>query len=98
METRTLLRRLKDQKKNRKTVTVSVHKQLQQKLQVKNETIRSLENEILILKEENEEFHSKDNSVKIKNDNKTYSSMTRMMVFDHIVNQVPTANIPIARI
>jgi hypothetical protein len=26
-------------------------------------------------------------------DNKTYSAMTRMMVFDHIVNQVPTVNI-----
>ncbi len=27
-------------------------------------------------------------------DNKTYNTLTRMMVLDHIINQIPTENIP----
>jgi hypothetical protein len=57
--------------------------------------IRRLENEKLELEETVEELRSHKTSEKqTKKDGKTYSVATRMMVYDAVVNQVPTQNIP----
>ena len=87
--------KLKQYQENRKKVPASKYMLLQWKLKEKNDMIATLENDNMFLQEQIEELKSKDTNVNLKmDDNKTYSTMTRMMVFDHIVNQVPTANIP----
>jgi len=89
--------------KNRKMAPISTYPLLRKKLKERDDAISNLEYENLILKEQVEELQSqikelqseeKENIIKMKTNEKTYSSMTRMMVFDHIVNNVPTTNIP----
>ena len=89
-------KRLKDFYKKRQSVPVSRYLLLQEKLKEKNTEIQQLENTNMILKEEIEELSAKDSSVvNLKSDMKSYSSQTRMLVFDYITLHVPTARIPL---
>ena len=89
-------KRLKDFNKKRQSVPVSRYRLLQEKLKEKNTDIQQLENTNMILKEEIEELSAKDSSVvNLKSDMKSYSSQTRMLVFDYITLHVPTASIPL---
>jgi len=56
--------------------------------------IRTLENEKLELEDMVVELKKKNPVINTKMDGKTYSVDTRMKVFDILVNQVPTENIP----
>ena len=89
-------KRLKDFYKKRQSVPVSRYRLLQEKLKEKNTEIQQLENTNMILKEEIEKLSAKDSSVvNLKSDMKSYSSQTRMLVFDYITLHVPTASIPL---
>ena len=84
----------KDKAKHMKTVPEARHKQLKNQLREKDDVIKDLAHQNLLLQESIEELKSiecKDT----KADGKTYSSSTRLKVFDCIVNKVPTANIPV---
>ena len=87
---------LKHRGKRKATVSVNQYRKVQEKLKNSNECLRNLEFDNLVLKESVEtlEEAARSTIVKSKMDNKTYSSMTRMFVFDCIVNKVPTANVP----
>ena len=88
-------KKLKQYRDNQKKVLASKNILLQHKLKDVNDTVGTLQNDKVILQEEIEELKSKGTTVHLKmDDNKTYSTMARMMVFDHIINQVPTVNIP----
>ena len=82
--------------KRKATVSVNQYRKFQEKLKNSNECLRNLEFDNLVLKESVEtlEEAARSTIVKSKMDNKTYSSTTRMFVFDCIVNKVPTANVP----
>ena len=50
---------------------------------------------VLVLEEEVEELKRAKDEIKMtKKDGKTYSTDMRMLIFDAIVSQVPTQNIP----
>ena len=89
--------KLKNYHKSKKqnTLPSTQYKHLKAALKTKSDQISHLENENLDLKEKMEVLQQTSQSVNLKKDLKLYSSSTRMMVFDHIVNQVPTANIPV---
>ena len=83
---------------NKKTaVPFSVFKKLEEKNKDKDATISDLEHRLLLLGERVEELSGSApcTSMGLKENLKTYSGNTRMRVFDHIVNKVPTANIPV---
>ncbi|KAK6174995.1 hypothetical protein SNE40_013538 [Patella caerulea] len=85
-------------RKAREVETVSKDKflKLQTYLSEKDELIRQYENEICELKEKLAEIEKeKTKQIETRKDRKTYSTDTRMLVYDAIVNQVPTQNIPI---
>lgn len=93
-------RRLKQSNKNRRLTTISKklhengHTRLSNLLTEKDDEIRYLENETLCLKES----ITNEASVvekKTKRDEKTFSLDMRQMVYDSIINQVPTKNIPV---
>jgi len=93
-------RRLKQSYKNRRLTTISkkLHENdrtgLSNLLTEKDDEIRYLENETLCLKES----ITNEASVvekKTKKDEKTCSLDMRQMVYDSIINQVPTKNIPV---
>ena len=62
------------------------------KLDVKEKEILELQNEKLILQEKVNEMESEKQDTKCNR--KTYAPIMRMMVYDAIVAQVPTYNIP----
>ena len=74
------------------TVPFSAFIKLQEKSRDKDAMISDLEHRVLILGEQVEELSG---SMGLKENLKTYSGNTRMRVFDHIVNKVPTANIAV---
>ena len=79
----------KDKAKHMKTVPEARHKQLKKQLKEKDDVIKDLAHQNLLLQEFIEELKSiecKDT----KADGKTYSSSTRLKVFDCMVNKVPT--------
>ena len=86
-----LLKARKTKKKDPQTVPIHIHKKLQNKLKDKEEDIKHLEFENLLLKESAE---SDSTLLSAKANLKTYSDKTRMHVYDCIVNKTPTANIP----
>ena len=76
---------------------------LNKKVKEQGDALENVEYENVTLKEKVEELQSqveeltsaeKETLIRMKTNEKTYSCMTRMMVFDHIVNNVPTINIP----
>ena len=75
------------------TVSLEKYNKLKVKLDEKDSDIRTLENEKLELEDVVGELN-KNPVVETKKDGKTYSVNTRMKVFDFLVNQVPTENIP----
>ena len=82
-------------KKQVKTVTLEKYKKLLNENKEKDEIICSLETEKLELEEKLEEIQLIQAAErKTTIDEKTYNTQTRMMVYDSIVNQVPTQNIP----
>jgi len=90
-------------KKESASIPIAKYKLLQNKLRERDDAVANLEYENIRLKEQVAELQSRiqelqspeiRNVISMKTDEKTYSCMTRMMVFDHIVNNVPTANIP----
>ena len=90
-------------KKQSATVSIAQHNLVKEKLQQRDAAVAELEYENIILKEQVEklqsrlqdiESHDETKLLRMKSNEKTYSCMTRMMVFDHIVHNVPTANIP----
>ena len=103
-ETKQNLQRLKEvhtkmilYQKQKKTVTVAEYKRLNAKLLEKDCTIRGLEHDKRLLSEKLEETERqlKDGAGVLKANRKTYAMNTHLRFFDHIVNQVPTLNIPI---
>ncbi|XP_014674001.1 PREDICTED: uncharacterized protein LOC106814216 [Priapulus caudatus] len=89
----------KGKRKNRKvceTVSKEEHMKVKRQLSEKEELVKDYENEICELREKLEEVHSTEKSEEkqTKKDGKTYGTNMRMMVYDSIVNQVPTQNIP----
>ena len=77
------------------TVSLDTFASLQLKLTAKDEVITMLENRVLVLEEEIEELKEATDKTKVtKKDGKTYSTDTRMSIYDAIVSQVPTQNIP----
>ena len=84
---------MKRKLKSADTAPLENFTKLQLELTAKNELIRTLEDRILFLEEEVEELKRAKNEEKItKKDSKTYSTDMRMMIYDAIVNQVPTQN------
>ena len=83
--------------KQKKTVAVAEYKRLKDKLLEKDSTIRGLEHDKLLLSEKLEEIERqlKDSTGVLEANRNTYAMNTRLRVFDHIVNHVPTLNIPI---
>ena len=84
----------------RKSRCVQVHKteiyrDLTNLLTQKDEIIRALENEKLMLEDKMEQLSAATSQVSSKKDRKTYSVDIRMMVYDSVINKVPTKNIPI---
>ena len=71
------------------------YQKLQQELEEKNKLVIQYENEILEQKEQLEEIAKEKTEKETKVDKKTYSQNICMMVYDSIVNQVPTVNIPL---
>ena len=70
-------------------------KKLKDELSLKNNIITDLQNQNLELQEKNEELvTSSTPALPDKLDGKTYSTKSRMKVYDCIVNNVPTASIP----
>ncbi|CAM1319971.1 Uncharacterised protein r2_g2834 [Pycnogonum litorale] len=68
---------------------------LTNELKEKEDIIRNLENEKLVLEETVEQLKTlMEQEKKSKKDEKTYSLDTRMMLYDAVVNQVPTKNVP----
>lgn len=76
------------------TVPKAKYQQTLAKLKDLDETVKSLQQDNLILKEVIEESKNTEGT-KSKMDGKTYSSSMRMRVYHCITNKVPTANIPI---
>ena len=76
------------------TVPFSAFKKLQEKGKDKDATISDLEHQLLLHREHVEELSGSvpGTSMGLKENLKTYSGNTRMRVFDHIVNKVPTAS------
>ena len=93
-------KRLRDSNKIKRKLkyadTVSLDKfaSLQLKLTAKDEVITMLENRVLVLEEEIELKEATDKTKVTKKDGKTYSTDMRMSIYDAIVSQVPTQNIP----
>ena len=85
--------KLKAYNRKRNTVPVGQHLLLKKKLKEKNEVLKTLENDNVILQEKVEELSSTGPTGTLKT-GKTYSANTRMTVFDCIINKVPTDNIP----
>ena len=56
--------------------------------------IKQLEFDNLVLKDQLETLDAEPNTVSAKLDHKTYSTATRMHMFDCITHKMPTANIP----
>ena len=77
------------------TVPFSAFIKLQEKSRDKDAMSSDLEHRVLPLEEQVEELSAPGTSMGLKENLKTYSGNTRMIVFDHIVNKVPTANIPV---
>ena len=75
-------------------VPITKHQEVCDKLKDKDETIKSLEHNNLLLKEELSEHQGDAGTSSSKADGKVYSSNMRMKVYDCISNKVPTANIP----
>ena len=67
-------------------------KKLQNELKDKNEIIRDLESKLLELKEKLEE--QQQSQTETMKDKKTYGLSMRMLVYDSIINNVPTESIP----
>ena len=95
----------KSNKSKRKKVTTTyvsymkVHEQymkVKKELETKDKLNKQDENQILELQERIAELEKERNTneKETKADGKMYSSETRMGVFDHIINQVPTQNVP----
>ena len=78
---------------DRPTVPLIEDKKLKTMISEKDDVIRTLQNEKL-LEDVVNEFKTRNSVVETKKDGKTYSVATRMKVFDALVNQVPTENIP----
>ena len=76
------------------TVPLIEHQKLETLIGEKDNEIRTLQNEKLELEDEVNEMKMRKSIVETKKDGKTYSVRTRMKVFDALVNQVPTENIP----
>ena len=89
-------------KKESASVSIAQHKLVKNKLQQRDAAVAELEYENVMLKEQVETLQSRlqdletpeeGKLLQMKTNDKTYSCMTRMMVFDHIVHNVSTANI-----
>ena len=90
-----LIKSRKTKRKKVKTVTLEKYKKLLNENKEKDEIICSLETEKLELEEKLEEIQLIQAAErKTTIDEKTYNTQKRMMVYDSIVNQVPTQNIP----
>ena len=76
--------------KSADTVPLENFTKLQLELTAKNELVRTHDDRILCLEEEVEELKRAKNEEITKKDDKTYSTD---MLYDVIVNQVPTQNI-----
>ena len=82
-------------KSKRDSVPLSQFVDLKNECKAKDETIRALECEKLELEEKLEEMKcSNETQKEAMKDKKTYNSATRMMVYDALMNNVPTQNIP----
>ena len=66
-----------------------------QQLRDKDEIIRFLDSKKMVLEEMVQELSSAQKEKRMKENGKTYSPDMRIMVYDAIVNQVPTQNIPL---
>lgn len=76
------------------SVSLEKYNQLKRNLDEKDNVIITLENEKLEIEDIVSELKKKNPVVETKKDGKTYSVDTRMKVFDFLVNQVLTENIP----
>jgi len=90
-------------KKESASVGIAQYKLVKNKLQQRDAAVAELEYENVILKEQVETLQSRlqdletpeeGKLLQMKTKEKTYSCMTRMTVFDHIVHNMSTANIP----
>lgn len=83
-------------KKKRDTVSKEKYMKLKQQFDAIDQLNKKYENDICELRERLEETDKEklDNEKVTKVDGKSYNSETRLFVFDCIVNQVPTQNIP----
>lgn len=86
------------EKRKKKAVTVPKNQylKLKQHLEAKDELNKQQENELCELRDKLKEMEKerRTDEQMTKSDGKSYNSKTRMFVFDSIVNQVPTLNIP----
>ena len=83
----------KRKNKNSKTVPLVKYTQLKEEIKKKDEIIRSLELEKSELEEQLAEQQTETDTNTLK-DKKTYGVPMRMLVYDSVINQVPTENIP----
>ena len=95
-----LLNRNKGKAKKNKlnNVLLTKHGQVLEKMEENDTTITELQNENIVLQDSLDDIQlEKDSENKggAKVDGKSYSAITRLKVFDCIVNKVPTANIPV---
>ncbi|XP_013393414.1 uncharacterized protein LOC106161101 [Lingula anatina] len=88
------LLKYREKKKRVPTVPLYKYKKLLSKLKEKEETIKNLEHENLLLQETVDELQANP-TISNKQDLKTYSSSAGRKVFVCIVNKVPTASIPV---
>ena len=89
-----LKRRSSHEKDNEKEIIIqNEFKKLKSKITEQNNVIKDLQNQNMALEEIITDLQNGLTSTKA--DGKTYSSNTRIKVFDCIVNHVPTANIPV---
>ncbi|XP_050404243.1 uncharacterized protein LOC126820380 [Patella vulgata] len=92
-----LLNSNKEKLKEKKSETVSKEEfmRVKKELSEQKELTRGYENEVIQWQERVEELkNEKSQEKETKKDGKTYSVKTRMMVYDTIVGQVPTNNVP----
>ena len=95
-----LLNRNKGKAKKNKlnNVLLTKHGQVLEKMEENDTTITELQNENIVLQDSLDDIQlekDSDNNGGAKVDGKSYSAITRLKVFDCIVNKVPTANIPV---